>query len=247
LACWYRGEGLAAAQAKYDEVAFLPADVVGTEAEGKFAAAVEKGRELLAGYVAKYPTEPWEVLLVPDEAVFVPFGDEDELEFIPDLVVRMNEAVWVVDHKVPRATGDSYYAPFVIDLQATSYLWGIEKKLSEPVAGFIVNVLKKTKVPRFERKTFSRTARDLEDFEEQTRAKLWEMKFVDAEVRRTMVDPRHQIEEGSLYSRRVLNVLAPQNTDQCSAHFGVCEFMDLCETRGALTSVEANYRDREKR
>ena len=250
LKAWYTqrhlpfDQRLEAMMAAYDRAVGsspIPATLFVTDK--KCLAAPQLGRTLLAGYVSRYPTETWTVLHVPDESVVLDLDNGDQLEFILDLMVRLvNGGIYIVDHKVLSSTGASYYRGLFVDLQITCYLWAAERWLGEPIAGFIPNILKKTKTPQYERhQTFSRTPSDLEEFERQM---LVEMRQLD-DLTRTY-DELTKAEPGKLYNKYVMATHWPKNTKACTAR-GTCEFIELCETQGDLGIVQAQFKARERR
>jgi hypothetical protein len=248
LKAWYTqrhlpyGERVEAMMAAYEAAYQAIAPRIPLDDE-KWMKAPEQGRQLLAGYVARYPTETWEIIHVPDESVVLDLGDGNQLEFILDLMVRLpNRGLYVVDHKFLSSTGPSYYKSLFVDLQITCYLWAAERWLGEPISGFIPNVIKKTKTPQYERhQTYSRTPSDLEEFERQLIVEMRELK----DLERTY-DELQKAEPGKLYNKYVMATHWPKNTKACTAR-GTCEFIELCETQGDLGIVRAQFQPRERR
>jgi hypothetical protein len=235
-----------ACMTEYDRLAVqVPVDPASNYYQD-FVDAVTKGRELLDGYLAEYPKMPWTVLHVPEESIKVPFGKDDKhmFEAICDLIVQYQDGIFVVDHKTPSRTGPSYWDPYLVDLQTTSYVWAVRKWLGQPVVGMIPNVLKKTKTPAYEQKVFTRNEEDLEDFETQLEVMTDELEH--HKVRIAESHERVGPPSDRLYSKHVMNVLAPQNTDHCNARYGTCQFFTLCESRGAQFVVDENFNRRRR-
>lgn len=105
----------------------------------------EEDRDILSRYGLEYnaPEENWEVLHVEDD--FEMAIGSHFVVFKPDLVVRINEEVWVVDHKTTKNIPDEYDPYNMTDFQHLLYIAGMRQIYPE-TKGFIFNYIR-TKAP----------------------------------------------------------------------------------------------------
>ena len=199
----------------------------------EFVKGSEKWRKVLEGYLKRYPTEEFEVLMVPEQELVVPMGPHQLAVRVDLIVKRPGAGVWVMDHKTTSRTGASWYSQFFIDKQGSAYTYAAGKALGVEVEGWLINVLKDTKEETYERQAFSRTQRQLQRFEKQTIEQL--DRLTEALGEGEGVEP--VVDEGwqDLYF--------PQFTHECHT-FGDCPFLALCQTgRAALPIYKARRLD----
>lgn len=139
-----------------------------------------------------------------------------------DGVVSRQGKIWLLETKTAAATGVPFYDQWLLDLQPTTYIWGVSKALGIKINGFILNAIKKpnhnfkgsleehfAKDP-FEQEPYVRTEEDLERFERQAK-----MMFDDRER-------AHR--DGIIY-------MSPRRAT-CVAFNRRCHFFDLCQRHG---------------
>jgi PD-(D/E)XK nuclease superfamily protein len=129
--------------------------------------------------------------------------------------------LYLVDYKTAGRLDPRDLLKYELDTQLTAYIYGLTKQLSADseaeggppiyVRGAIIDVLVKTKVPQFARELFTRTERELEEFE--------------AEWVETCSDIRER--EDRVSRGEDWKVVFPKNTEHCF-RFGTCPFRDVC-------------------
>jgi hypothetical protein len=171
-------------------------------------------RQLVPAYVAEYADEetPW-IPLGVEVAGRVEVGDNTGiyLVFRTDQIVSWNNQLWIIDHKTAKKLDLRDLMKYEMDLQFSAYVYGVTCLLQKAIAGIIVNVLVKTKVPQFARQLYTRSHEELKEFEAE---------FVEIgnEIRWRMAriaageDPK---------------VVFYKNTAQCF-NYGTCWYRDLC-------------------
>lgn len=78
-----------------------------------------------------------------------------------DLAIKRRDEIWVVDHKTARALDDSV-TDWALQGEILGLLWLAHKRWGSQVKGLIINLIVKTKVPKFERLVFRSRPRNIE-------------------------------------------------------------------------------------
>lgn len=101
--------------------------------------------ELIVRYATKYEEDDfdWEVLHA--EEPFEIMVGSHKFVYIPDLVVRIGEDVWIVDHKTTKNIPDEWDPHNMTDLQHLIYIAGMQE-IYPNIRGFMFNYLR-TKAP----------------------------------------------------------------------------------------------------
>ena len=115
------------------------------EFDTAYAEAEPEDRELLNRYAAKYDKDDrdWEILHIEEE--FEMRIGPYTLVYIPDLVIRIGEDVWIVDHKTTKNIPDEWDPYNMTDFQHLLYVAGMQEHYPN-VRGFIFNYIR-TKPP----------------------------------------------------------------------------------------------------
>lgn len=108
-----------------------------------YTEADDEDRELLNRYASKYPDDDWEILHVEEE--FEMQVGSYTVVYIPDLVIRIGEDVWIVDHKTTKNIPDEWDPYNMTDFQHLLYVAGMQEHYPN-VRGFIFNYIR-TKPP----------------------------------------------------------------------------------------------------
>ena len=103
----------------------------------------EEDVEIIQRYLDHYYKDSWEIIAVEHEYEMTLGGFT--LVFIPDLVVRINGEVWIVDHKSTASIPDEWDLYNMSDFQHLLYIEGMRQN-GYDVAGFIFNYIR-TKPP----------------------------------------------------------------------------------------------------
>lgn len=77
-----------------------------------------------------------------------------------DMAVRRRDGIWIVDHKTARAL-DGSVTDWALQGEILGLLWLAQKKWGNEVKGLIINLIVKTKVPKFERMSFRLRPRNI--------------------------------------------------------------------------------------
>lgn len=88
-----------------------------------------------------------------------------------DGVINWKNMIWLLEHKTSAMTGNIFFDKYILDMQPTGYMYGIQQSAGFRPHGFVLNVIKKPnkraadqfKV-EFEREPFLRTDDDLARF-----------------------------------------------------------------------------------
>ena len=102
--------------------------------------------DILVRYAEKYEDEDdWKVLHA-EEDLEVQVGPYTVV-FKPDLIIEINDEVWIVDHKTTKTIPDEWDDYNMTDFQHLLYIYGVQKLFPEyNVRGFIFNYIR-TKPP----------------------------------------------------------------------------------------------------
>lgn len=114
-----------------------------------------------------------------------------------DAIVAWRNNIWLLEHKTTAMLGAQFWDSFLLDLQPTTYLYGIKRSLNVRPSGFVLNALYKPSEAqvknwtkgrggqiadyvKYEREVFLRTPEDLERVEAQyiEIADEWEERIV---------------------------------------------------------------------
>lgn len=210
--------------------------------EGEVRKEKEVWGEIVGGYRDRYKHEEWEVIMVPELPIVATLGDgPHEVEAILDLVVKMKDGLWIVDHKTAGKTGPSWWTQFFVDKQGSLYVYAGEKVLNMPVNGWIINSMKPVKAfeDRYERQAFARTRAQLRSFERQTIKEIEEIEEAKMMAKATRVGAETLDQEST---QAALDLWFPQFTHECHG-FGTCQFLALCQVGKAALPV---YQKRQK-
>lgn len=111
-----------------------------------YLGATPENMEIFERYTDKWEEadEAWEIIATEEELEMI-IGAHT-LVFIPDMVVRINGELWVVDHKTTANIPDEWDPYNMSDFQHLLYLAGVEQVYGEKPAGFIFNYIR-TKAP----------------------------------------------------------------------------------------------------
>jgi len=119
----------------------------GGEDEGNtvWDSASDENLEVMLRYADKWRAEDydWEVLSIEEE-FHLEIG-EHTLVFIPDLIVKIGDDVWVVDHKTTANIPDEWDEYNMTDFQHLLYIAGV-RLLYPTTRGFLFNYIR-TKAP----------------------------------------------------------------------------------------------------
>lgn len=110
-----------------------------------FNDADPEDQELLTRYARKYYKDDmdWEILHVEEE--FEMTIGSYTVVYIPDLVIRIGDDVWIVDHKTTKNIPDEWDPYNMTDFQHLLYVAGMQEHYPN-VRGFIFNYIR-TKAP----------------------------------------------------------------------------------------------------
>lgn len=107
--------------------------------------ATPNDRDILERYADKWDGEEWEVIDSEADLEFT-IGPHTVV-FKPDLIIRINDEVWIVDHKTTKNIPDEWDPYNMTDFQHLLYIAGLRQLHPEwKVKGFIFNYLR-TKPP----------------------------------------------------------------------------------------------------
>ena len=163
----------------------------------------EKALSVFTAYVAKYPTEQFEVLKVE-----IPFSLEMSTGMFAgriDATVRWMKRIYVLDHKTTRALGKTFFSSFRPDVQFDGYTYAV-RELYGDCAGALINALQVAKTKdNQERYISDRVERDFERF----------IDTFERKTKRTQYLLNKPMSEWEM------------NTTSCS-HWGECEYRDIC-------------------
>ena len=139
-----------------------------------------------------------------------------------DGVVQKQGKIWLLETKTGTVTGPIWYDQWPMDLQLTSYAWGVSKQLGIRINGIVLNIVKKPHPnfrgsieehfahEPFEQEAYIRTDEDLEAFEREAKL-MWD-------------DRERAHSEGRIYK-------SPRRAT-CVAFNRRCYFYDLCLRHG---------------
>jgi hypothetical protein len=189
---------------------------------------LEEAKETVARLLVAYEAEwegkkQWTPIAQETKGVVEvgPPGTKVYLVFRTDKLAIWNSLLWIVDHKTAGKLDLRDLAKYELNLQFSAYPYGISKLLKRPVAGVIIDILVKTKVPQFTRDIKVRSPEELQEFEDE---------FIEVS------------KEIAWRRLRVLNGENPKtvfykNTNEC-LRFGECWYRPLClqdnDTRRSL-------------
>jgi RecB family exonuclease len=167
---------------------------------------VDRGLELLQGYLGKWRREPFKVLKVeqPLDLEFESFHYIGRM----DLIVDYEGTIMVVDHKTTTRFGMVFDAGFKLSGQFTGYMKGASRIIGQPIHAGMANALRIT--TKIDDQSFARifTHRTPEEFD------VWqhEVRFVGRQIR--------EMQHDGFFPKA-----APF---ACGAYNRICEYYPLC-------------------
>lgn len=209
---------------------------------------------MLRGYTAHFARDnkKWKVVATEHEFE-VPITDEISYVGQIDLVVRYEDALWIVEHKTAGRLDKNYVDRLSLDTQITGYAIGAKHSMKEPIKGVFYNAAKKPQIRQ--RKEESKTdfaQRIVEDY--ATRPEFYflreplyrdagAVKEYKAEVSEIAADIKENIDYLKRNGAAKSVARFYRNTDACTAK-GRCPMMPIC-TQG-YDAVKDMYQVRDK-
>lgn len=169
---------------------------------------------LLIGYDEEYSGGKTTWIPIAQEtkgAVEVGDGSNVILVFRTDKLATWNNRLWIVDHKTAGRLDLRDFNKYEMALQFTAYTYAITKFTHQRVAGIIIDVLVKTKIPQYARDLKTRSDKELLEFEGE---------FV--EVGKEIAWRKARVAAGE----DPMSVFY-KNTDDCF-RYGTCPYRELC-------------------
>jgi hypothetical protein len=188
--------------------------------------------KLLRGYDEAYTGTVWTPIAQETKgAVEVGDGTNIILVFRTDKLATWNSRLWIVDHKTAGKLDLRELQKYEMALQFSAYSYAVTKFTKQMVAGVIVDILVKTKVPQYHRDYKTRNEAELLEFEQE---------FV--EVGKEILWRHERVKAGE-----DPKTVFYKNTDECF-RYGTCPYRELClednPTRRLLYKKrEADYVD----
>lgn len=178
--------------------------------------------KLLRGYEAEYSGTVWTPIAQETKGA-VEVGDNTHviLVFRTDKLATWQNRLWIVDHKTAGKLDLRDLMKYEMALQFSAYSYAVTKFTKQMVAGVIVDILVKTKVPQYHRDYKTRSEKELLEFEAEF-----------AEIGKEILWRKQRVAAGE----DPMTVFY-KNTDECF-RYGTCPYRELCmldnPTRRAL-------------
>lgn len=168
---------------------------------------------LLRGYAAEYDGKRQWIPVAQETKGYVEVGENTFviLVFRTDKLATWMSRLWIVDHKTAGKLDLRDLLKYEMSMQFSAYSYGVTKLLKQRVAGVIVDILVKTKEPKFMRDLKTRSDEELLSFEAE---------FVERAKEITW--RKQRVAEGE----DPMTVFY-KNTDECF-RYGTCPYRDLC-------------------
>jgi len=204
-----------------------------------------EARSLLYAYFAKYATveaETWDVRAVEQEvaARLTHDGKSCPLTARVDLVVAKRErgaptspwgpvpqGVWLTDHKTAARMSQEYIRGYAFDFQLMTQaaIWRLADldAVYGPLNGFMINILLKSKPPKFHRLEVAITRAETERFLHSITPRAVEL-YAKLQSKTKRADEKYW----------------PQNMASCVGKY-LCRMFDYCESSGTVPGV---YREK---
>jgi len=187
---------------------------------------VDRGLELLVGYLTKWRREPFRVLEVerPFELIFDPYGRPFKYIGRIDLIIDMDGIPMTMDHKTTTRFGMVFDAGFKLSGQFTGYMRGGSRLIGREITSALANALRIT--TKIDDSSYARiyTYRAPHEFDE------WETEV--------------QLAVDSIRKMQASGVWPKSAPFACGAYNRVCEYYALCiaseQTR--VTLMESAYK-----
>ena len=186
--------------------------------------AAEIAKRTLEGYFKKYAAEGTLWRPIGQEVQFTVEVGEGARVFLRgrmDNLTVIGGRLFLIDYKTAAKMDPRDLLKYEMDMQLTSYIYGINKELAREAAetgvpalaitAAIIDVLVKTQIPQYAREQYTRTDEELAEFES-------EFIEIGGEIRQKL----RRVREGENWK-----VVFPKSTNHCF-HYGVCAFRDLC-------------------
>lgn len=192
-------------------------------------AVVEK---LLRGYDEQYKETTWTPIAQETKGtVEVGEGTNVYLVFRTDKLATWNNMLWIVDHKTAGKLDLRDLQKYEMALQFSAYSYAVTKFTHQRVAGVIVDILVKTKIPQYHRDLKTRNDKELMEFEGE---------FVEMGKEIAWRAARCEAGEDPM-------IVYYKNTAECF-RYGTCPYRELCledspSRRAIYKQREADYVD----
>tara|TARA_B100001142_G_scaffold330173_1_gene396757 strand:- start:592 stop:1497 length:906 start_codon:yes stop_codon:yes gene_type:complete len=147
--------------------------------------------------------------------------------FIPDMVVRFEGGLWLVEYKTATQTGNSFFHKLEMDFQVSAYVGYLQQIYKEPIQGVIYRVLKKPSIRLKKNETRHLFYKRLiELYKEKQSEYLIEYIFRrnQAEIDAYKMD---LFKTSKLIKQAIKDDCFPRNSHACQL-FGKCSYWDLC-------------------
>lgn len=151
-----------------------------------------------------------------------------------DAVVQWIGKVWLFEHKTNSQAPEIFYQRYLLDAQATGYMWGIWRTVGVRPEGFILNVIQKPYknakdqlAVGFGREYYLRSDEDLERF---------------------IIELRSQADDyESAFRRAIQGELSAvyMNTKSCTNYSRKCYYFEYCQRNFAALEDEFNVRGKD--
>jgi hypothetical protein len=189
--------------------------------------------KLLRGYAEEYDGKTTWIPIAQETKGEVEVGEGTNiiLVFRTDKLATWNQRLWIVDHKTAGKLDLRDLSKYEMAMQFSAYSYAITKFLKQRVAGVIIDVLVKTKIPQYVRDLKTRSDEELGEFERE---------FV--EIGKEIAWRKARVSAGE-----DAKTVFYKNTNECF-RYGTCVYRELClednPTRRALyRQRDADYVD----
>lgn len=200
--------------------------------EEDLSANQEVVEKLLRGYNETYSETTWTPIAQETKGT-VEVGENTRvyLVFRTDKLATWMQRLWIVDHKTAGKLDLRDLQKYEMALQFSAYQYAVTKFTKQEVAGIIVDILVKTKVPQYHRDMKTRSVKELLEFEK-------EFVEIGKEIQWRLTRVQNGEDAKTVFYK---------NTNECF-RFGTCPYRELCledtPTRRSLYKKrEADYVD----
>jgi hypothetical protein len=196
--------------------------------------------EVINTYNKEYPTEGFDVVILPDgkPAIEVPFAvpigeipvnkevlvrrpsGEVGMRFVKsikimwcgrvDLIYQRDSRLYLMDHKTTTQLGSTYFKAFEISHQVYGYVWAIAKLLNKAIYGFCINAIAVRKQ--------TKTGKGIECIRSIVPL---DQSLVDEWIEDTLFTVADLVE-------MAIRGYFPKHTAWCCEKFGTCQYFPVC-------------------
>lgn len=158
-----------------------------------------------------------------------------------DAIVVWNGNIWLLEHKTTAISGQQFWAQWMLDIQPTAYIYGIQKALGIRPRGFVLNALVKpseSQVSSYNARRKNGPNKNIADYIKYEREAFLRTEEDLARVEQTIIAVADDWEAAILKGLNRGFYMSPV-PGACVAYNRLCDFHAACSAHDDANTLEA--------